>query len=114
MFGQSWNEAVEGCVTEAGVATLKCIPAVMGNVITFGLIASGVVALIFIILAGAKLVTSSGDQKKVDSARKTLTWAIIGLVIILLAIFIVNLIGTITGTSDCVNTAIGFGKEECQ
>jgi hypothetical protein len=114
MFGQSWNEAVTDCVTETGVATLRCIPAVMGNVITFALIASGVVALFFVILAGAKLVTSGGDQKKVDSARKTLTWAIIGLVIILLAIFLVNFIGVITGTGECVNTAIGFGKTECQ
>lgn len=109
MFGQDWGD----CVTESGVATLRCLPVVLGNIINFGLIASGVVAVIFIIIAGAKMVTSGGDQKKVDGARKTMTWAIIGLVVILLAFAIVNFLGVLTGTSNCVNTTIGFKKEGC-
>lgn len=116
MFGAAWDDparGVEGCI-ENGVARLTCLPAVLGNIISFALIASGVVALFFIIFAGAKLVTSAGDQKKVEGARKTLTWAIIGLVIILLAFFIVNFLGVLTGTEECVNTEIGFNKTECQ
>lgn len=108
MFGQSWDEAVKGCVTSDGVATLRCIPAVLNNVITFALIASGTVALFFIIWAGAKLVTSGGDQKRVEGARKTLMWAIIGLVIILLSFFILNMVSFFTGV-DCIKT-FGFGQ----
>jgi hypothetical protein len=107
MFGKPWGEVVSGCV-EGGVARLTCIPAVMQNVITFALIASGVVALFFIIWSGVRLVTSGGDQKKVEGARKTLTWAIIGLVIILLSFFIVNMVSYLTGV-ECVST-IGIGN----
>ena len=103
MFGQSWEES--GCVVD-GVAKLTCIPIVLSNVVNFALIASGVVALFFIIWSGAKLVTSEGDQKRVEGARKTLTWAIIGLVIILLSFLIINLISFLTGVS-CIQT-IGF------
>lgn len=86
----------------------------MSNLITFALLASGAVAVIFIIYAGAKMVTSGGDQKKVDSARKTMTWAIIGLILILLSFAIVNFLGFLTGTGGCVNTAIGFRKPGCE
>jgi hypothetical protein len=109
MFGKSWGSVVSGCV-DNGVATLRCIPAVMQNVITFALIASGVVALFFIIWAGAKMVTSGGDQKRVEGARKTLTWAIIGLVLILLSFFIINMLSYFTGV-DCIQR---FGFTNCK
>ncbi len=108
MFGQEWGDCVEG-----GIARLTCLPIVLSNIISFALMASGIVAVFFIIFAGIKLVTSSGDQKKVESARKTLTWAIIGLIIILMAFFIVNFLGVLTGTEDCVGQ-IGFNNPECQ
>lgn len=106
---REWGECAEG-----GIARLTCLPIVLNNLIVFALMASGVVAVFFIIFAGAKLVTSGGDQKKVEGARKTMTWAIIGLVIILMSYFIVNFLGVISGTEKCVNTEIGFNKEECQ
>jgi hypothetical protein len=108
MFGKNWNDVVSGCVTD-GVARLTCIPAVLQNIITFALIASGVVAVFFIIWAGIRYVTSGGDQKKVDGARKTLTWAIIGLIIILMAFFIVNVVSYITGV-ECIRS---FGFNNC-
>jgi hypothetical protein len=93
------------CVVD-GVASLQCIPIVFNNVIVFSLFASGIVALFFIIWAGARLVTSAGDAKKIEGARKTLTWAIIGLVIIILAFFILYFISFTTGV-DCIRS-IGF------
>jgi hypothetical protein len=112
MFGKDWKDVVEGCVTPDGVATLKCIPAVMQNVIGFALLASGIVAVFFIIWGGARYVTSAGDQKRIDAARKTLMWAIIGLILILLSFFIVNFVGVLTGTEDCINK-VGFDNPEC-
>jgi hypothetical protein len=104
MFGRDWGD----CVVD-GVARLTCLPVVLQNVVTFALIASGIVAVFFIIYAGIRYVTSGGDQKRIDAARKTLTWAIIGLIIILAAFFIVALISTLTGV-DCIKT---FGFNNC-
>ncbi len=50
------------------------------------------VSLIFIIIAGIKFVTSSGDQKKLASASSTLTYAIIGLAVTILAFVIVRVV----------------------
>lgn len=52
-----------------------------------------VLALIFIIFSAIQWITSEGDKQKLQTARARLTYAIIGLLIILLAIFIVNFVG---------------------
>ncbi len=49
----------------------------------------GVASIIMIILAGLKFVTSSGAPEKVSSARNTILYAVIGLVIVGLAQIIV-------------------------
>ncbi len=45
----------------------------------------GIVAVIMIIVAGFKYVTSSGDSNKVGSAKTTLVYALVGLAIAALA-----------------------------
>ena len=50
-----------------------------------------VITIIYIVYAGIKWSMSSGDKQKIASAKARLTWAIIGLVIVLSAYFIVNL-----------------------
>jgi hypothetical protein len=100
---QEWGN----CVVN-GVATLSCIPIIFSNVIRAALMFAGVIALFFIILSGIKMITSGGDPKAVESAKKTLTFAIIGLVIVLLSFFIVFLVANITGVK-CI-TQFGFGQ----
>jgi len=96
-----WNSIVPGCVNEQGVATFKCLPALFSNITVTLLSLAGVAALIFIIFSGIKFITSGGDSKQLEGARKTLTYAIIGLIIIFLAYFIVNAIATLTG-AHCI------------
>ncbi|MEK7605008.1 MAG: hypothetical protein AAB478_00595 [Patescibacteria group bacterium] len=59
-----------------------------------------VLALIFIIISGIKWITAGGDKTKVQSARGTLTYAIVGLVLALLSFLIIGFVGQlITGGS---------------
>ena len=81
---------------------------VTGNVADYGnyflqLTAGGLlylaapVAVLFIAIGGFRYVISHGDQNQMEGAKKTLEWAIIGLVIIILAWAIVRaVIGAIT------------------
>jgi len=48
-------------------------------------LATGVAAVIFVILGGVTMVTSSGNPEAVANARKRVVYALIGLVIISLA-----------------------------
>lgn len=52
----------------------------------------GIAAVIMIIIAGFKYITSGGDTGKVASAKSTLIYAIVGLVIVALAQFIVHFV----------------------
>ena len=52
----------------------------------------GVVAVIMIIIAGLKYITSSGDSNNVTSAKNTILYAIIGLIVVALAQVIVRFV----------------------
>lgn len=58
-----------------------------------------IIASVFMILWGAfQYTTSGGDEKKTTSAKKTIYYACIGLVIAMLAVAIVNLaMGAVKG-----------------
>lgn len=52
----------------------------------------GVVAVIMIIVGGLKYITSSGDSNNVTSAKNTILYAIIGLIVVALAQFVVKFV----------------------
>ncbi|MFA4930254.1 MAG: pilin [Patescibacteria group bacterium] len=51
---------------------------------------AGLVAVIFIIWGGIKLIYSKGNQEQATAAKNTLTWAIIGFVVAIIAYLIVQ------------------------
>ena len=52
----------------------------------------GVVSVIMIIIGGFKYITSGGESNNITSAKNTILYAIIGLVIVALAQFIVRFV----------------------
>ena len=52
----------------------------------------GVAAIIMIIVAGFKYMTSAGDSNKVEQAKNTLVYAIVGIIIAALAQFLVKFV----------------------
>jgi hypothetical protein len=76
---------------------------------TFGEVASAVVliltsvagaaAIILIIISGIKIVTSGGDPKQLGAAQATLTYAIIGLAVTILAFVILAALQKFLGSS---------------
>jgi len=94
-----------------GAATLDCIFPIIGNIITWAIGLSGTIALFMIIFAGYQLMFSGGDPKATDGARKTLTFAVLGLILIFLSFMIVSIIGSVTGVAclgDIAKGHIGF------
>lgn len=58
----------------------------------------GVIAVIMIIVGGLKYITSGGDSGNVSSAKNTIIYALVGLVIVALAQFIVRFVLTNTNS----------------
>ena len=53
---------------------------------------AGALSVIFIIIGGIKFVTASGDEKKMASATSTITYAIIGIIVTILAFVILQVV----------------------
>ena len=93
------------------IPQLTCIPVLVKTLVYWGVVFAGVVAVFMIIFSGYRFMTSGGDPKGVEDARKTATYAIIGLILVFLSFFIVRTIGTITGVdAACIN---GIGFDSC-
>lgn len=92
------------------IPTLSCLPIIFNNIIITAVGFAGIVAVFFIIQSAIKLVTSGGDAKQVDSARRALSFAIIGLVLVFLSFGIINVISQITKVK-CITT-FGFTCEK--
>lgn len=65
--------------------------------------------IIFVIVSGIKFATSSGDPQKFEEAKKTLIFAILGILIVLTFTSIFNLVLLITG-SDKIQTYLEENK----
>ncbi len=95
-----------------GVATIGCIPILITNLIYWALLLAGSVGVIFIIIGGIRFLISGGDAKKLDQARKTIALAVLGLFLMFLSFFIINLIAGITGVG-CLNASHPLSFKTC-
>lgn len=73
----------------------------------------GIISVIMLIYGGLRYVISGGDSKKVTDAKNTILYAIIGLIVSILAFAIVNfVINAITGeTNSAANVDQGTSQE---
>lgn len=63
------------------------------NSYTIMLLITVVLSLIFIVYGAINWITSGGDKQKVESARKKVTFAVIGLIVAFMSFAIVALLG---------------------
>lgn len=64
------------------------------NIINVVISVIGIVAVIAIIIGGVQYMTSTGDPGKIKKAKDTIMYAVIGLIIVILAAVIVNFVIT--------------------
>lgn len=72
---------------------------VIENVTNWVLGIAGSLAVLFIIISGIRYITSAGNQAQHEAAKKNLTSAIIGLVIVLISFVIVQVISRVLTNS---------------
>ena len=96
------------CVTSQGIPTLACIVPLYKIAIGAAMNFIGITSLFMLIFAGIKLIMSGGG-KQIEEAKNMITYAIVGLIIVLLASFIINQIAGFTNLK-CIMT---FGLNSC-
>ncbi len=63
-------------------------------------IVAALLAVLFVVFSGIEWVTSAGDPGKIESAKKRLFYAIVGLVVVAMAFLIFNFITGILGKNS--------------
>ncbi len=95
---QPWT----GCVIEyengvPGAPTLKCLEAVFANIVSSVMTLAGIALFVMLVIGAFRYLTSGGEPKAVESARKTMTYAIVGIVIIVSSYLVLRLLTNFTG-----------------
>lgn len=85
---QGIGQGTNGCSDTAG----SQVENIIKNSLNVLSIIVGIVAVIMVIVAGFKYETSGGDSSKISSAKSTLIYALVGLVVVALAQFIVQFV----------------------
>ncbi len=70
---------------------------VLNNVISFATYIAGIALLGYLIYGGFSWITAAGNEERVEKAQKTISNAVIGLVIVVAAIIITQILGNVLG-----------------
>lgn len=73
-------------------ATGKTVNSIVALIINIFSLIVGVTAVIMIIVGGFKYITSTGDSASINSAKNTILYAIVGLIVVALAQVIVQFV----------------------
>jgi hypothetical protein len=79
---------------DSAVSMFNKVISLLIGIITIG---AGLWFTFHILIAGFTWLTAAGDKTKAEKAQKTLTEAVIGLVIVVAAVFIADLVGKFLG-----------------
>lgn len=83
--------------TVDGVARLTAIECVVQSILGLALRIAGLGVLLMLVIGGFQFLTSGGNPEKTKQATNTLTYAIYGLVLIIISWLVLLLIESLTG-----------------
>lgn len=80
-------------------ATLKDLEVVFQNVVSVVLAFAGVVLFIMLLKGGFTYLTSGGEAAKAEAAKKTITFALAGIILLTLSYLVLVFLENFTGIS---------------
>jgi hypothetical protein len=84
-----------GSTNSSAVAGALTISQIVTNALNFLLSIFGIIAVIMLVVGGMMYLSSAGDEDRIDTAKKTIKWAIIGIVVAFSAVVIVDQIASL-------------------
>lgn len=86
-------------VDDLSQLTLAHVGQALLRAIDWAIALSGAVALIYLIWGGLQYLTAAGNEQQATKAKTTLTWAIVGLLLIISSYALVKYFATTIGTN---------------
>ena len=106
MFNLIGKAAAQAAIPTLAPTTGNTFAAFVTHILAIALYLGGVLAVLYLIWGGVIYVTAGGDQEKATQARTAIVNAIIGIVIIALALVLVNWVGA----AAVATTGTGLGN----
>ena len=100
------SQVQSGLNNVSGASTGDDLPGIASKVVNVMLFIVGILAVIMIIFSGIRYITAHGDKGQVESAKNTLIYSIVGLVVAIIAYAIVS---WVTGLFSSGGSAAGSG-----
>lgn len=95
---------------EVDVATIQGFECLLGNVLGAATTFIGLASFVMIIIGAFLYLTSGGNTKGTEAAKQTITYAIIGIVVSLMAYFILNFVAIFTGVRGILEFNLNIGQ----
>ncbi len=110
-YAAAQNNAVQGGLQTSGLQSLfgysgtglsgsQNLVQFIGSIINLLLTFAGAIAIVFVIIGGYWYITSGGNEEQAEKGQKTLTNAIIGVVVVILSYVIINVIVNLVSSSN--------------
>lgn len=90
--GGANNNSSAGTSAVCGAESKDNLQTMIKNVINVLLFLIGIIAVIMIIIGGIRYTTSNGDASSTKGAKDTILYAVVGLVVAIMAFAIVNFV----------------------
>ncbi len=96
------------CVSplDTNVATVQGFECIFSNIVSVVTLLVGLAVFVMLVTGGFKYLTSGGDAKAQEQAKGTMTYAVLGLVLIIAAYLILKFISNFTGVQSLLNFTI--------
>lgn len=88
---ETWNST--------DIPTFRGLEGLFANVLSSILALGGIVLFLVLVFGGIQYITAGGEPPKIEAARKTLTYAIFGIVLLAVSFLILVFIDQFTGAN---------------
>lgn len=95
--GTDWSNVSAACADPDKPAGIKCFEAVFENLVSALVSMAGLALFVMLIIGGYKYLMSAGDPEQTASARSTMFYAIVGIVVMISTFIILRLVAWFTG-----------------
>lgn len=103
-----WGNVCVGDEIEGGedVATIQGLQCLVANLFGVAITGLGFVGFVMMIYGAYRYMLSGGQSKGIEQGRNTITWAVIGLILGLSAVFILRILASFTGVDTILEFVI--------
>jgi hypothetical protein len=95
-----------GGVDASEVATFQGLECLIANIFVVIITIIGLAGFVMFIIGSVRWLISGGNSKGIDSAKGTMTYAVVGIVVSVSAFIILNLIANFTGVQTITDFVI--------